>query len=774
MGISSASPYNLSQDNDNLTEQLMAQSQNYKKLLKFVLTWTGKEPLLTQLLFRMMLDTEQPPIAGEEARWVDELVRSRLLKTWETDPQMKPLQMLRDRLTKNRDKRHSLKLLRCYRQIIDSDETFAENTPEQNELRLLGLLVQNRGRINVHNRIYEEIFNLDWVNKAIKKLEQSMGPDDEEFFRVFEQLERRLLASQSEIVAQIDDGRTDIDVNRSVHEVLRDVTTKVGQLVGADRTSVFLLNDEQTELWSLVAEDETGKLLDIRVRVGQGIAGLVAREKRVIHIPGNVYDDPRSKLVQESDRKYNYFTKNILAFPILNDNMDLVAVVQLLNKLAKPGEDEASFTHADLEQLAKCVLPIRKILETCQSTYEAIKRAQASAALVKATRSLDQVNLDTRMILTRVMDAAKELLNADRSTLWLYDDHHGDLWTDIPGKGEIRCPMGTGFAGQVAASGKLMIIPFDLYDDPNAENAKKIDAQTHYRTCSLLCMPVLSPDGDLLGVTQLVNKRKAEFPEAQYDPNTYPEVPPVFQASFDRNDRQSMQVFNERVGAILQFAKTHETLKASAPPPPPTATVVPTTTTAQPPPASAQPTMADFLALWNQTLNLEQDPALGTETFYGLLTGLAVSLCRQLQAQYSHFFFVDDQTHDLWTLVHDPRSQRVKEVRLPMNRGIAAKLLGDRGPKKSNKAAQIQDALVRLGLRRSQVEELRNVLFYPILDDRGNPMGILRLLNKQGTTAGADFSPEDIQQLRALNPNLASALGLFQQLHLNPPVRQAS
>lgn len=763
MSIPTSSAYNLGQDDENLTEQLMAQSQNYKKLLKFVLTWTGKEPLLTQLLFRMMLDTDEPPIAGEEAQWVDQLVRSRLLKTWETDPQMKPLQMLRDRLTKNRDKRHSLKLLRCYRQILNSEETFAENTPEQNELRLLGLLVQNRGRINVHNRIYEEIFSVEWVGKAIHKLEQSMGPDDEEFFRAFENLERQLLASQSEIVAQIDDGNTQVDVNRAVHDVLREVTSKVGHLVSADRTSVFLLNDEQTELWSLVAEDETGKLLDIRVRVGQGIAGLVAREKRVIHIPDNVYDDPRSKLVQESDRKYNYYTKNILAFPILNDNLELVAVVQLLNKIPKPDDHENGFTHRDLEQLAKCVLPIRKILETCQSTYEAIKRAQASAALVKATRSLDQVNLDTHMILERVMDAAKELLNADRSTLWLYDDQYGDLWTNIPGKGELRCPMGTGFAGQVAANGKMMIIPFDLYDDPNAENAKKIDAQTHYRTCSLLCMPVLSPDGDLLGVTQLVNKRRAEFPEATYDPDTYPDVPPVFEASFDRNDRQSMQVFNERVGAILQFAKTHETLKASTPPPPLSSDPIP----------SGQPTMAAFVQLWSQTLNLgSNDAAVGTETLYGLLTGLSLSLCRQLQTQHAHFFFVDHATHELWLLVLDPKQQRVKEIRLPINRGIAAKLLKDCNPKKSHKAAEIQDALVRLALRRSQAESLHDVLFYPILDASQQPVCILRLLNKQSNGSQARFSPEDIQQLRSMTTTLARTLGLFQQLHLPEAVSQ--
>ncbi|HBY79280.1 MAG TPA: GAF domain-containing protein, partial [Cyanobacteria bacterium UBA11148] len=361
---------------------------------------------------------------------------------------------------------------------------------------------------------------------------------------------------------------------------------------------------------------------DIQVRVGEGIAGQVAQSKKVIHIAENVYDDPRATLVKEYDRKYNYHTENILAFPLLNENQEVIAVIQLLNKLqgdGQPGLKRKGFTTLDLERLAKCVVPIRRILESCQSCYQVMKKLRATAALVEATRSLDQINLDTKAILQRVMNTAKKLMNADRSTLWLVDNDRGDLWTELPGRGEVRCDVGIGFAGQVAQSREPMIIPFDLYEDPNAGNAKKIDEQTHYRTCSLLCMPVVSPDGELLGVTQLVNKRKpGDHPE--YNKEDWPTVPDYFKASFDKNDRQSMQVFNERVGVILQFVKTHETLKKLAQ-------------------IEPKESVYNTLAILSNSVVDQSDEAL-YNAIYHVLNFMQVSISKLLGAEHTTIFMM--------------------------------------------------------------------------------------------------------------------------------------
>src|ERR687886_831930 len=83
---------------------------------------------------------------------------------------------------------------------------------------------------------------------------------------------------------------------------------------------------------------------------------------------------------------------------------------------------------------------------------------------------------------------------------------------------ERRVLIGVGFAGKVAQTGQPLNIPFDAYNHPDGANSKESDQLNGgYRTCSLLCMPIFNADRELIGVTQLVNKKKSgEF--AAYNP----------------------------------------------------------------------------------------------------------------------------------------------------------------------------------------------------------------------------------------------------------------
>ncbi|HBE53944.1 MAG TPA: GAF domain-containing protein, partial [Cyanobacteria bacterium UBA11369] len=330
---------------------------------------------------------------------------------------------------------------------------------------------------------------------------------------------------------------------------------------------------EKNEFWSIVAETDGDGFLEIRIPANQGIVGEVATSKQLINIPFDFYKDPRSKMAQEQDKKNGYRTYTMLALPLLNDQGDLVAVVQLLNKL-KPGNnrtaalseriDSQGFTPADEEKFAESAPMIQMILESFRSYHKTARGQRVAAALMTATRSVSQSSLELEEILQRVMEAAKKLMNADRSTLWLLDDRAQELWTKITFEDgevrEIRVPIGQGYAGTVAATGEILNIPFDLYDHPNSETAKKTDKRTGYRTCSLLCMPVFSPDGDLIGVTQLINKRKlGDF--SDYHPECEKDVPDYFQVSFDESDQKYMQIFNNQAGIILQNAELLAALK---------------------------------------------------------------------------------------------------------------------------------------------------------------------------------------------------------------------
>jgi GAF domain-containing protein len=744
-----------------LAQQLKEKSQNYKKLLAVVLQWTSGEPFLTQRLCRLIVDSEQSPPAGREAQWVANLVREQLISKWESLPELEHLRTIRDRLL--RRKQRSIKLLKLYQRILQQGGITANDSSEQKELRLSGLVVKQQGQLKVHNRIYESVFNQTWVENALRRLQSELAPSDAEFHKALAELERKLLVSQVDILSKADSETEDQGSAQALYEVLRDVTTKVGELLGADRATIFLLNDEKTELWSLVAENEEGEFLDIQVRVGEGIAGQVAATKKVIHIPENVYNDPRSGLVKEFDKLYDYRTENILALPILDENKEVVAVIQLLNKLqplaasqdGAPRIRQHGFTKLDLERLAKCVVPIRRILESCQSCYKATKKLRATAALAEATRSLDQINLDTKAILQRVMNTAKKLLNADRSTLWLVDRDRGDLWTELPGKGELRCEMGVGFAGQVAQTQEPMIIPFDLYDHPSAGNAKKTDEKTRYRTCSLLCMPVVSPDGELLGVTQLVNKRKpGEHPE--YNKDDWPAVPDYFKTSFDKNDQQSMQVFNERVGVILQFVRTHETLKQLA---------------------QVQPkeSVYNTLAILSNAVADQSDEALYNALYY-ILSFISLSISQLLGAEQTTIFLLDAEETGFWSLTIEEEGSSATEMRISATQGIAHKVVEDKAVKASTQPHKFNDVLIHIGVTREALDNLQNVMLFPVADKKGKVISIIRCFNKLKTpiihsiplSAQIDtkgFTQGDAEKLQLRKESVLPILQAFQSFH---------
>lgn len=687
-----------------------------KRLLKPVLIWTGGQPFLIQKLCKLIVEADDSPSAKKESQWVEKLVRKRILENWESQDEPEHLRTIRDRLLRSEESR--IDLLKIYRQILLNDGIAADDSSEQMQLRLSGLVVKQNYQLKIRNRIYECVFSLDWVEKVLAAISpQSADPNDfeAEFRQTLDELERKLLASQLANVAE------DYCSDQALYEALRDITFQIGDLLNADRATIFLLNEEKTELWSIVAKNDNDKFLDIQVRLGEGIAGEVAKTKQVINII-DVYQDSRSSLAKEYDKKFSYYTSNVLAYPILSETNEVIAVIQFLNKLKEPKNKSINrypeievngFTELDQNRLAKFVHTLRRILESCQSCYKTTKKLRATAALAEATRSLDKSSLDTKEILRRVMDEAQKLMNADRSTLWLVDQDIGDLWTEIPGVGEKRCEFGVGFAGQVAKSREPMIIPFDLYDHPGAVNAKKTDQEIGYRTCSLLCMPVLNPDGQLLGVTQLLNKRKpADFPE--YNPDDWPKAPDQFKASFDENDRQSMQVFNERAGVILQYAKTHEKLKQL--------------TDIKP-----QEAIYNTLEMLSSIVGNQSDENL-YHALHSMLSFLSTSIGKLLGADCTTIFLFNAEQHELFSIVEEG-SNKITEIKISANHSLINSFFKSKHKRfiyKNNCSPSENFICLKQRVREENDHQypVHNLLLFALRNQQGNIIAIFELLNK--------------------------------------------
>lgn len=391
----------------------------------------------------------------------------------------------------------------------------------------------------------------------------------ETFKRVVTDVEKRLEVVNQTLSMLL--GSSGFD--NILQEMLSAITLKTRELLGADRSTIFILDEEKNQLWSIVAEGEEGKALELRIPADKGIAGEVATSKKVVNIPYDFYDDPRSAFAQKKDAETGYRTYSMLVLPLLNEAGDLVAVVQLLNKLKFPNDPNAAlgdridltgFTEEDQKVFEEFAPSIRLILESSRAFYMATQKQRAAEALINATESLSKCGLDLEETLKRVMDEAKKLMDADRSTLWLLDEDRKDLWTKIPQSDgslrEMRVPVGIGFVGIVAETTQRLNIGFDLYDHPDSANSKRFDQAIRYRTCSLLCMPVFNSDGKLIGVTQLVNKKKhGDYPE--YDPNDWPHAPECWRASFNQTDEAFMEAFNIQAGVALQNAKLFERVK---------------------------------------------------------------------------------------------------------------------------------------------------------------------------------------------------------------------
>jgi len=114
-------------------------------------------------------------------------------------------------------------------------------------------------------------------------------------------------------------------------------------------------------------------------------------------------------------------------------------------------------------------------------------------------------------LIGRIIGAASELLDAERSTLFVYDAEHRQLWSRY-GVGlqasEIRIACDSGIAGAVFASGLGENVA-DAYADPRFSPV--VDLHTGFRTRSILCMPIVNKKGERLGVTEVLNKREGAF-----------------------------------------------------------------------------------------------------------------------------------------------------------------------------------------------------------------------------------------------------------------------
>lgn len=142
--------------------------------------------------------------------------------------------------------------------------------------------------------------------------------------------QKELLHRRHQLVTFTEIGKA-LTSSLDMKEVLQIVMEKISALLCPKNWSLLLLDPATNELrFEIAVGENAGKLKDLRLKLGEGVAGWVAREKVPVLVP-DVSKDPR--FCKKADIASHFKTESIICVPLLTRNKCL-GVIELINKVA--------------------------------------------------------------------------------------------------------------------------------------------------------------------------------------------------------------------------------------------------------------------------------------------------------------------------------------------------------------------------------------------------------------------------------------------------------
>ncbi|MBT7540159.1 MAG: GAF domain-containing protein [Gammaproteobacteria bacterium] len=346
----------------------------------------------------------------------------------------------------------------------------------------------------------------------------------------------------------------------------------------------------------------------------------------------------------------------------------------------KPSQVEQSNSNADLA--------IR--FERLQSKLHQTEMLLSVTQKIAGLKNLSE-------ILWTLIEMTTNELGADRGSLFLNDPLTGELYSRVA-QGEltreIRILNTTGIAGAIFQNAEGEII-HDAYVDDRFN--KSIDEQTGYVTKNIVCAPVRTVRNDVIGVIQILNKKKGRF---------------------TKEDLEIVEAITSQAAVSLQNAQGVEEM------------------------VKAREKEMQFLDIVSDvTAEIE----LGS-----LLQRVMVEATRMLNADRSTLFLNDEKTDELFSRV--AMGDGIGEIRLPNSAGIAGAVFQSR--ETVNIPYAYADLRFNPGFDKQTGYFTRSILCVPITNKDGKCIGCTQALNKKG----GGFTDEDESRLKAFTQQVAIAL----------------
>jgi PAS domain S-box-containing protein len=230
--------------------------------------------------------------------------------------------------------------------------------------------------------------------------------------RLYEETQRRV-----QELAFLNEASRTMTSSLDLEHVLTTIIQEATDVLKAEAASVLLLDDEGREL---VLETVVGplseKMKGLRLPLGQGIAGWVAREGQPLLVP-DVREDPR--FYSGIDQASGFVTKSVLAVP-LKVKGKVIGVIEVVNKT------EGAFGQTDVEFLSSMTQSAAIAVENARLFEETHRRAEEQQGLARIA-ALAGSTLELDELIEYVMEETARMLNSQTGVLLLLDEEQDEL-----------------------------------------------------------------------------------------------------------------------------------------------------------------------------------------------------------------------------------------------------------------------------------------------------------------------------------------------------------
>jgi len=339
--------------------------------------------------------------------------------------------------------------------------------------------------------------------------------------------------------------------------------------------------------------------------------------------------------------------------------------------------------------------PAGKAGALCHKPGEQLRQAHSEMLLGVTHRLAALDSLDE--MLETLLEMTTWELGAERGSLFLNDPESGELYSVVAQgtqRRRIRILNTSGVAGRVFTTGRGMVVA-DAYK--NKYFNQEVDRRTGFVTRNMVCAPIRTVKGELIGVAQVLNKKDGEF---------------------TREDLKLLEAIAMQAAITLSAAQFVEKMRASR---------------------------DKELEFMNVVADVTSEIELGT-----LLRKVMGEATRMLAAERSTLFLNDEKTNELWSMVGEGIA--ATQIRFPNHLGIAGAVFT------SGRSVNIPHAYADLRFNPAFDKKTgfftRSILCTPVVTKEGKTIGVTQVLNRRG----GPFTAEDESRLKAFTAQISIAL----------------